>query len=55
MDENRAWESFLQTGSVQAYLDYVRCRGEEERDVTRKEDRYENGRQGPGGFGEARG
>jgi hypothetical protein len=55
MDENRAWEAFLHTGSVQDYLAYARCREEEKQEDTREEGLYENRCPGPGGFGEARG
>lgn len=55
MDEKSAWEYFSRTGSVQDYLAYAQCRANPGSAQPRQEDQHENGRPGPGGFGEANG
>ncbi|HEX3016703.1 MAG TPA: hypothetical protein VHP31_02470 [Caproicibacter sp.] len=54
MDENKAWEFFSHTGKIRDYLVYSQCRANHEK-AQSQEDRYEDGRPGPGGFGEIRG
>lgn len=52
MDEKTAWEFFSRTGSVEDYLIYAQCKAKREKQQVVHD---ENGRQGPGGFREARG
>ena len=55
MNEKTAWEFFRSTGSVRDYLVYTQCKANSEREQSKQEDLHEDRRQGPGGFGEARG
>lgn len=55
MDEKTAWDVFRRTGTVRDYLTYTQCKANCEQAQPKREDRNEDRRPGPGGFGETRG
>ena len=57
MEEREAWETFRRTGLVRDYLVYAAAAScaDGKTPEAREEERDENGRPGPGGFGEAHG